>query len=207
MVSQFHPTALRWCNWGRRSVFGCDIRNLHKIYLQLTIFLLRSHVCDMATDGKIHSVNNNRLWYQKIHVTYTYAHVYFVWCAQWYSYKYPQGNLDTWPHRQIYSIACNGNTLLSQRHLSWAWTYRFVEILKSRPAIVVHGCYAASCCISREPRIWCICHVIRGGVVCRHICDYFMMTSSNGNIFRVTGPLCGEFTGHRFGVFFDLGLE
>ena len=43
----------------------------------------------------------------------------------------------------------------------------------------------------------------------------FMMTSSNGTIFRVTGPLCGEFTGHRwipsqrpvtqsFGVFFDL---
>ena len=45
-----------------------------------------------------------------------------------------------------------------------------------------------------------------------------MMTSSNGNIFRVTGPLCGEFTGHRwipltkpvtrsFGVFFDLRLS
>ena len=26
----------------------------------------------------------------------------------------------------------------------------------------------------------------------------FMMTSSNGNIFRVTGPLCGEFIGHRW---------
>ena len=26
----------------------------------------------------------------------------------------------------------------------------------------------------------------------------FMMTSLNGNIFRVTGPLCGEFTGHRW---------
>ena len=26
----------------------------------------------------------------------------------------------------------------------------------------------------------------------------FMITSSNGNIFRVTGPLCGEFTGHRW---------
>ena len=25
-----------------------------------------------------------------------------------------------------------------------------------------------------------------------------MMTSSNGNIFRVTGPLCGEFTDHRW---------
>ena len=28
--------------------------------------------------------------------------------------------------------------------------------------------------------------------------DYRMMTSSNGNIFRVTGPLCGELTGHRW---------
>ena len=27
---------------------------------------------------------------------------------------------------------------------------------------------------------------------------YFMMMSSNGNIFRVTGPLCGEFIGHRW---------
>ena len=26
---------------------------------------------------------------------------------------------------------------------------------------------------------------------------HHMMTSSNGNIFRVTGPLCGEFTGPR----------
>ena len=45
-----------------------------------------------------------------------------------------------------------------------------------------------------------------------------MMTSSNGNIFRVTGPLWGEFTGHRwipltrpvtrsFGVLFDLHLN
>ena len=45
-----------------------------------------------------------------------------------------------------------------------------------------------------------------------------MMTSSNGNIFRVTGHLCGEFTGPRwipaqrpvtrsFDVFFDLRLN
>ena len=44
------------------------------------------------------------------------------------------------------------------------------------------------------------------------------MTSSNGNIFRVTGPLCGEFTGpgefptqrpvtRSFDVFFDLRLD
>ena len=38
------------------------------------------------------------------------------------------------------------------------------------------------------------------------------MTSSNGNIFRVTGPLCGEFPAQRpvtrsFDVFFDLRLK
>ena len=48
--------------------------------------------------------------------------------------------------------------------------------------------------------------------------SFAMMTSSNGNIFRLTGPLCREFTGHRwipsqrpvtrsFGVFFDLRLN
>ena len=46
----------------------------------------------------------------------------------------------------------------------------------------------------------------------------FMITSSNGNIFRVTGPLCGKFTGpgefpsqrpvtRSFDVFFDLHLN
>ena len=46
-------------------------------------------------------------------------------------------------------------------------------------------------------------------MVCRHaMIDSHMMTSSNGNIFRDTGPLCGEFTGHRsFDVFFDLHLN
>ena len=51
-------------------------------------------------------------------------------------------------------------------------------------------------------------------------CDIIviMMTSSNGDIFRVTGPLCGEFTGpgefptqrpvtRSFDVFFDLRLN
>ena len=51
---------------------------------------------------------------------------------------------------------------------------------------------------------------------CKTTCH--MMTSSNGNIFRVTGPLCGEFTGpgefptqrpvtRSFDVFFDLRLN
>ena len=48
--------------------------------------------------------------------------------------------------------------------------------------------------------------------------EIFMITSSNENILRVTDPMCGEFTGHRwipsqkpvtrsFGVSFDLRLN
>ena len=36
------------------------------------------------------------------------------------------------------------------------------------------------------------CHLMRSR------CSLVMMTSSSGNIFRVTGPLCGEFTGNRW---------
>ena len=35
-------------------------------------------------------------------------------------------------------------------------------------------------------------------VLWQHIDALIRMTSSNGNIFRDTGPLCGEFTGHRW---------
>ena len=50
------------------------------------------------------------------------------------------------------------------------------------------------------------------------ICHHRMVTSSNGNIFRITGPLCGESTGlgefptqrpvtQSFDVFFDMRLN
>ena len=53
---------------------------------------------------------------------------------------------------------------------------------------------------------------------CRRVFNHFMMTSSNGIIFGVTGPLCGEFNGHRWipltkasdaelHVFFDLRIN
>ena len=55
-------------------------------------------------------------------------------------------------------------------------------------------------------------------MACRWTGDKFMMTSSNGNSFRVAGHLCGEFIGLRwipaqrpvtrsFDVFFDLRLK
>ena len=34
--------------------------------------------------------------------------------------------------------------------------------------------------------------------ICVMVLCYIIMTSSNENIFRVTGHLCGEFTGHRW---------
>ena len=54
--------------------------------------------------------------------------------------------------------------------------------------------------------------------ISHHYTAVSMMTSSNGNIFRVTDPLCGEFTGpgefpaqrpvtRGFDVFFDLHLN
>ena len=39
------------------------------------------------------------------------------------------------------------------------------------------------------------CYFLDGTWYC---CEHYMMTSSNGNIFRVTGHLCGEFTGSRW---------
>ena len=61
------------------------------------------------------------------------------------------------------------------------------------------------------------CYLIADMVLCITLSahSYIMMTSSNGNIFRVTGHLCGEFTGpgefptqrpvtRSFDVYFDL---
>ena len=40
--------------------------------------------------------------------------------------------------------------------------------------------------------------IVRGPMSERDMLHLNIMTSSNGNIFLVTGPLCGEFTGHRW---------
>ena len=61
-------------------------------------------------------------------------------------------------------------------------------------------------CICNMPlEMWCWLMIYRGptwhGTECSTVTTQttcFMMTSSNGNIFRVTGHLCGEFAGHRW---------
>ena len=49
------------------------------------------------------------------------------------------------------------------------------------------------CCITGRHAFkhWSVNHFTQSDLL------WFMMTSSNGSIFRVTGHLCGEFTGHR----------
>ena len=58
---------------------------------------------------------------------------------------------------------------------------------------------------SYDVRISCSHHIsvllVQDEIDCGHLClhchqsSHYMMTSSNGNIFLVTGPLCGEITG------------
>ena len=48
-------------------------------------------------------------------------------------------------------------------------------------------------CSRLSPNVWVI---LFGSLEARFSECLIMMTSSNGNLFRVTGHLCGEFTGH-----------
>ena len=79
--------------------------------------------------------------------------------------------------------------------------------------LVNFTCYTAIDCIVDEEEARNL-----GWIMSSHPVTSHMMTSSNGNIFRVTGPLCGEFTGpgefptqrpvtRSFDVFFDLRLN
>ena len=73
--------------------------------------------------------------------------------------------------------------------------------------------------ISKYLLIYVICGIdIYTHIIIQHLHNYTMMTSSNGNIFRLTGPLCWEFTGpgefpaqrpvtRSFDVFIDLRLN
>ena len=51
---------------------------------------------------------------------------------------------------------------------------------------------------SRKIKRWMVEHLLFIDSLCVSLVFIRMMTSSNGNIFRVTGHLCGEFTGRRW---------
>ena len=75
-----------------------------------------------------------------------------------------------------------------------------------------NGCYkfdaCSFCCVGTcsdggmsfhpNKQCSCSCWMNIDDACCNPEMSQFMMTSSSGNLFRVTGPLCGEFTGHRW---------
>ena len=62
---------------------------------------------------------------------------------------------------------------------------RFLSIPAAASSDVIYGNSLRSCWLSNE-------------TLAPLAVELSWMTSSNGIIFRVTGPLCGEFTGHRW---------
>ena len=83
-----------------------------------------------------------------------------------------------WSNWQYVSIAWGNGLAPNRRYISQWWPFSLRHISVTSPQWVTRK--------SRSIQICCLSYTIS---VC-------MMTPSNGNIFRVTGPLCGEFMGH-----------
>ena len=116
----------------------------------------------------------------------------------WYKNMRPRERKTTWYHLQH---------MQQNRHLAQVNLYD------------IHDFYCNFCVIFLPIsfRVVSVAAVKHYAVASAGI-DNSMMTSSNGNIFRVTGPSCWEFTGPRefstqrpvtqsFDVFFDLRLN
>ena len=98
------------------------------------------------------------------------------------------------------------------KYISRTHTY----LVKTICALITWHAYSIYCPNANQ-NFWPYSELI-AGMVYEFLDQNNMMTSSNGNIFRVTGPLCGEFTGpgefpaqrpvtRSFDVFFDLRLN
>ena len=127
------------------------------------------------------------------------------------SYKYKNShNKDKTVSRPSYIY--NGN------HHTWKdclcietgpWSSRYLSILKLQRCTFYNGwnyLLESKLIYVSKSGPWSTAHMALTQQDCRSLPiqgKYFiimvnMMTSSNGNTFRFTGPLCGEFTGHRW---------
>ena len=108
-------------------------------------------------------------------------------------------------HKGLWSIIwnkhCNYSRVIVRYTSQWSYCFGLAQIAKTIGSMSVI-CRSNAKVQDRylnevDPRVFAI------RVVAHHIPfsdgTFSMMTSSNGNVFRVTGPLlCGEFTGHRW---------
>ena len=86
------------------------------------------------------------------------------------------------------------------------WTRHIIRVHIARSILPAHESLASLVTTNslNNIRSFYICIIALRSAILRctpcmiAICIWCMMTSSNGNIFRDTGHLCGEFTGHRW---------
>ena len=76
----------------------------------------------------------------------------------------------------------------------WWWWWWWCCCSWCQFAVIYQGWYGTAIVIPAMVARW---HAPLDCYTSTHVCYLCMVTLSNGNIFRVTGPLCGEFTGHR----------
>ena len=119
----------------------------------------------------------------------------------------------------VYSIVCSGADQ-SKQHAPHRGTLHRIPRPEQNHCPIVQSTFSN---VSSLMNFLCISfHMLQDflpkGPSEKYLSVADMMTSSNGNIFRVTGPLCGEFTGpgefpaqrpvtRSFDVFFDLRLN
>ena len=127
-----------------------------------------------------------------------------------FSQNHTETNSDDWTITKKTTRTMKHENLSKMKILKvdrWALSLRTTGI-----SAMVSRCSDESlkCCLKIKIAVWRLRQWIGSSLI-----QVIMMKSSNGNIFRVTGHLCGEFTDHRwiprtkasdgsFDVFFDL---
>ena len=110
------------------------------------------------------------------------------------------GFINTFSHTESTHVNVNGFWIqwTIQNKCSSAKRYPWYLLILSRPLFVVWN-FIKDLNLTPVGRISTTLRVLVRVYTHPHqaiILHIYMMTSSNGNISRVTGPLCGEFTGH-----------
>ena len=121
--------------------------------------------------------------------------------------------IDTWFHSTLYSV-CDYLSILGLKLIhvnkSWLWTHCGLD----KRATSYHAADISNKFLLMNCNGNYFLYITKASIANKS----HMMTSSNGNIFRVTGHLCGEFTGpgefptqrpvtRSYDVFFDLRLN
>ena len=117
----------------------------------------------------------------------------FVVVIHWLIFAYPSGLLH-W-HCDNLTIAP-----VPAKQPWWIWRNTSFEFIKNDCITTTKQSTTNPCAYFlgyTVPIRFVLCCVLLWFGTAR-LWKYTMMTSSNGNIFRIIGPLCGEFTGHRW---------